>query len=355
LLLDTSRHFQTIKTIYHNLDAMAINKLNVFHWHIVDDQSFPYQSTSFPNMSDQGAYNRYNHVYTQDDIADVIEYARRLGIRVIVEFDTPGHTQSWGKAYPSILTPCYSGGKPDGSYGPIDPTKQSTYDFLTTFFQEIKNVFPDSYLHLGGDEVSFDCWKSNPQVQAFMTQNKWTDYSQLESYYMGKLITLINAAPLVEQKKLLVWQEVFDNKVNLAKDVLVHVWKGSWEQEMAAVTAAGYTSLLSSCWYLDGDLGQWSNFYKCDPQNFTGSGAQKALVLGGETCMWAENVDATNAISRIWPRASAAAERLWSIKDVTDETSFAARGKILTCRMIKRGLGASPIFGPSFCDEEYAD
>ena len=139
---------------------MAANKMNVFHWHIVDDESFPYQSITFPELSEKGAYDPYYHVYTPDIVQDIIEFARLRGIRVIPEFDTPGHSNSWGKAIP-ILTPCYADGKPNGEFGPIDPTNNLTYTFLASFIKELSTVFPDKYLHLGGDEVNFNCWYSS--------------------------------------------------------------------------------------------------------------------------------------------------------------------------------------------------
>jgi hexosaminidase len=117
-----------------NLDAMAYNKFNVLHWHIVDDPSFPYKSRTYP------------------------EYARVRGIRVIPEFDTPGHTRSWGLSHPELLTACYSNDQPNGQLGPIDPTKNTTYTFLTNLFKEVDDVFPDSYIHTGGDTVDFSCW-----------------------------------------------------------------------------------------------------------------------------------------------------------------------------------------------------
>ena len=156
---------------------MEMNKFNVLHWHLTDDNSFPYESYTFPNISAKGAYHPKTHIYTQQDIADIIEYARLRGIRVVPEIDTPvrilknfscqhlfdnhlfqGHTQSWEAGAPGVLTRCYSGASPNGLLGPLDPTKNDLYPFLSKLFHEIGTVFPDKYIHLGGDEVSKECW-----------------------------------------------------------------------------------------------------------------------------------------------------------------------------------------------------
>jgi len=150
---------------------MEMNKYNVLHWHIVDDQSFPYNSTHFPKLSSMGAYTR-NHMYTVQDIRLVLNYARLRGIRVLVEFDTPGHVESWGRAQPGLLTKCYTGNSPNGRLGPIDPSRRENFEFLREFFGEIATLFPDRYLHLGGDEVNTQCWASNPRIQRFLAQKK---------------------------------------------------------------------------------------------------------------------------------------------------------------------------------------
>lgn len=111
--------------------------------------SFPYESKVFPELSVQGAYNKHM-TYSQDDISEIIEYARLRGIRTIAEFDTPGHTRSWGVSHPEILTAC--GGVFDGKFGPIDPTKEVAYEFMQKLLTEVVEVFPDEYIHLGGDE-----------------------------------------------------------------------------------------------------------------------------------------------------------------------------------------------------------
>uniref|UniRef100_A0A8C6WJI1 Beta-hexosaminidase n=1 Tax=Neogobius melanostomus TaxID=47308 RepID=A0A8C6WJI1_9GOBI len=352
ILLDTSRHFLPTKVILANLETMAMNKFNVFHWHIVDDPSFPYLSKTFPQLSQKGAYHPYTHVYTPADVKMIIEFARLRGIRVIPEFDTPGHTLSWGGGQPDLLTPCYSGSSPSGTFGPVNPILNTTYDFMTQFFKEISSVFPDAYVHLGGDEVDFTCWKSNPDIQAFMKQQGFgEDFTKLESFYIQRLLDIVGQT----NKGYMIWQEVFDNGVKINPSTVVHVWMGDGQQnEMHKVTAAGYTTVLSAPWYLDYiSYGQdWQKYYKVEPLNFDGTEEQKALVIGGEACLWGEYVDGTNLTPRLWPRASAVAERLWSAKEVTDLNDAYNRLSIHRCRMVERGIPAEPLFY-GYCPHEY--
>ncbi|KAM8960831.1 beta-hexosaminidase subunit beta-like [Pelodytes ibericus] len=351
VLLDTSRHYIPLKTILLNLEAMSFNKFNVFHWHIVDDPSFPYQSATFPELSNKGAYQQYTHVYTQTDVRLVIEFARLRGIRVVPEFDSPGHTDSWGKGQPNLLTPCFNKGQFSGTYGPVNPILNDTYAFMYEFFQEISKVFPDHYVHLGGDEVDFSCWKSNPDITKFMTDHGFgTDYCKLESFYIQQILGIVSSL----NKGYIVWQEVFDNNVKLNPDTVVEVWKEKlYHEEMAAVTAAGFQTLLSSPWYLNRiSYGQdWTEAYKVEPTNFNGTDAQKKLVIGGEACLWGEYVDATNLTPRLWPRAGAVAERLWSAKQVTSVEDAYNRLVKHRCRMVRRGIEAEPLY-VGYCEDE---
>ncbi|KAJ8252265.1 hypothetical protein COCON_G00215770 [Conger conger] len=355
ILLDTSRHFLPVPAILETLDAMAYNKFNVFHWHIVDDPSFPYQSYSFPDLSDKGAYHPFTHVYTQMDVQKVISYARLLGIRVMPEFDSPGHTQSWGRGQPGLLTPCYKGEVPSGTFGPVNPTVSSTYVFMDRLLKEVNAVFPDSYIHLGGDEVSFTCWKSNPQVREFMKKMGFgSDFTKLEAFYIENIANMTTAL----NKTSVLWQDVFDYHEKIPKSTVLLVWKGlppKYYSEMSRMTKAGFRVLLTAPWYLNHiSYGQdWRAAYTVKPLNFSGTEEQKKLIIGGEVCMWGEYVDATNLMARLWPRSSAAAERLWSDEDQTSSLTTAYdRLTEFRCRLVRRGIRAEPLY-VGYCKHEY--
>ncbi|KAM6224336.1 beta-hexosaminidase subunit beta [Rhynchocyon petersi] len=351
ILIDTSRHYLPVTTILKVLDAMAFNKFNVLHWHIVDDQSFPYQSFTFPELSNKGSYS-LSHVYTQNDVHKVIHYARLQGIRVIPEFDSPGHTLSWGKGQKGLLTPCYTGEKPNGYFGPINPIVNSTYSFMYKLFKEVGEVFPDEFIHLGGDEVAFDCWKSNPDIKTFMKKEGFgTDFKKLESLYIQQVVNIVTNL----KKNSIVWQEVFDDNVQLQKDTVLEVWKmAGYTEELSKITQAGFPVILAAPWYLDLiSYGQdWKAYYQVEPLNFPGSDEQKKRILGGEACLWGEFVDATNILPRLWPRASAVGERLWSNRDVRNLQDAYNRLTQYRCRMVQRGIPAEPLY-TGYCREEY--
>ncbi|XP_076055989.1 beta-hexosaminidase subunit beta-like [Oratosquilla oratoria] len=364
LLLDTARHFLTKNVLFQVLDSMEWNKLNVFHWHIVDDQSFPYACRIFPNLTEHGAYTP-QHVYSQRDVADIVDYARFRGIRVVPEFDTPGHTQGFGKAFPHLLTPCYGDGKNPGTpnypyhaaYENLDPTNPQVYDFLNAFLVELQFTFVDGFVHLGLDEVFLPCWKSSPVVKDFMKNHSMTEVREVERYYAKNLLSLAEKTRL----KYIVWQDPADSGIELANSSVVQVWKDSslspskmrsWREYMHDLTKNGHRAILSSCWYLNYiSYGQdWRNFYNCDPTDFQGTEEQKKLVLGGEAAMWGEYVDSNNLLPRLWPRASAAAERLWSapLEEAPSADEAAHRLDQHRCRMLRRGVPAQPILN-GFC------
>ncbi|KAK3085925.1 hypothetical protein FSP39_010784 [Pinctada imbricata] len=370
LLIDSSRHFIFKEVIYDVLEGMAQNKMNVLHWHIVDDQSFPYQSKIYPDLSEKGAYHP-SFVYSHEDIADIIEYARMRGVRIMPEFDTPGHTYSWGLSHPEIMTQCYQGAHPVNGYvGPLDPSKNHTYSFLKNLFREILHVFQDQYIHLGGDEVPMTCWSSNPDVLKLLNTlngkpdapiNLQNNDPYMYSYDIRKVLEFYEKRLTRDLKDLgkarkndvrfVMWQEIMNNNVQLPNDTIIQIWQGDMGDVQRAIDM-GYNTLYSTCWYLDLiEYGtKWPKYYNCDPaDNTMGYQIDEKKVLGGEACLWAEYIDNENLMTTLWPRASAVAERLWSSKDVRDLDSAGKRLSEHRCRMLGRGLSVAHISGPDYC------
>ena len=288
VMLDSSRHFLSMKVLMDQLDLMEMNKINVFHWHLTDDPSFPFVSQTFPNLTLYGAYDSETHVYKPQDVRKIIDEARIRGIRVIPEFDTPGHTKSWELGHPGLLTPCEDeNGQQTGIFGPIDPTLRSTFSFLSDFFEEVVRTFPDKYLHIGGDEVDLtSCWRSNRKLNDILKD--WGmpfDYKGLEAFYIQQLQIMLSEKTV--KKQSIVWQEIFDNGGILHPETIIEVWKGwgrGWQHELNLVTAAGHQAILSAPWYLNYIKygSDWVKFYKVDPSSFGGNATQQEYLLGGE-------------------------------------------------------------------------
>jgi hexosaminidase len=319
LMLDVSRHWMPVEVVERNLDAMAAVKLNVFHWHLSDDQGFRAESRRFPRLQQLGSDGSF---YTQADIRRVVAYARGRGIRVVPEFDMPGHTNSWLVGYPELASAPgpYSIGRTWGVYdGAMDPTREETYDFLDAFLAEMTQLFPDPYFHIGGDEVNGRQWSQSSSIQAFATEHKLEGTRDLQVYFNQRLQKLLQ-----KYGKIMVgWDEVLHP--DLPTDTVVQSWRG--QASLAEAASKGYRGILSAGYYLD-HLSPASYHYGIDP---LADAAQKiapeeaSRILGGEACMWAEYVNAETVDSRIWPRAAAIAERLWSPKEVADVDSMYAR------------------------------
>ncbi|CAH8611924.1 unnamed protein product [Heterobilharzia americana] len=332
LMLDTSRHFMSKSVILLNLEAMSYNKLNVFHWHMVDDQSFPYQSNVYPELSAKGAY-RKDLVYTTDDIDEILEFARFRGIRVIPEFDIPGHTRSVSLSHPEIMSQCYY-------------NSQKTAKFI----QRNISLFVDDYVHLGGDEVETICWERDPQItqterySAHFNPNFWNNYFWRR---VQNLVTRIGNSSPDLRRNLIVWQDVLNHVTEVKKTLLIQVWSTS----PTSFLSQGHNIIYSTCWYLDSlnDMKRWTDFYLCDPANDAPMNTEQQII-GGEACMWSEYQSDYTVLMRIWPATSAIAERLWSSRNTIDLVYAGPRIEEQRCRLINRGIPAGVLLGPGYCE-----
>ncbi len=318
LMIDCSRHFEPLAVLKRNIDAMAAVKLNVFHWHLIDDQGFRMESKVFPKLTELGSDGLF---YTQTDARELVAYARARGIRVVPEFEMPGHSTAWLVAYPELA----SGSNPDGirrQFGiatyAIDATRDETYTFIEAFLREMTTIFPDRYVHIGGDEAPAVDWKTNPRVLAFKKAHNLADNDALQAYFNQRILGILTKL----DRRMVGWDEIFNPA--LPKDVVVQSWRG--EASLAKGAQAGYQGLLSAPYYLDA-MKPAGMMYLADPvpANTALTAEQKKLILGGEITMWAEQYDQHTIDSRIWPRAAAIAERFWSQQDVADVNNMYAR------------------------------
>nr|CAH8856062.1 unnamed protein product [Trichobilharzia regenti] len=305
ILLDTGRNFMPVETLRKIIDSMAMVKMNVLHWHITDDQSFPFVSTTYPELSDKGAYHPQICTYDEIEVTDLLEFARLRGVRIIPEFDTPAHTLSWGKAYPDLLTKCYEGSDPTGQLGPLNPANDSTFDFLKNLFTEVTSRFHDNYIHLGGNEINVACWNSNPEIVEFMQKMGFSGKtSQLVNYYTSKVVETVKSIgdPKAAITPIL-YQEVLDHGYQGDENTVIHVWKTSdWKGYTKKATKKKFNVIVSGDWNLNdlGDENDWMKYYRQNIIDFGGSVQDASLVIGGEATMWSTRVDETNVITLAW-------------------------------------------------------
>ena len=376
LMIDTSRHFLPLASIRSIIDSLAYAKLNVLHIHASDEQSFPMQIKSYPKLWD-AAYSSQER-YTQADLASVVEYARLRGIRVMVEFDVPGHSKAICKSYPEACTTCTA---KSGSTLPLNPSRNATFDLMESLLLEMTGgsastsgsphgLFPGNMIHLGGDEVDADCFNRDPQVAAWMIEQ---GLNASEAY--GLFTQRVNALAKAQGRRVVQWAEVYANVgTKLDKNAIVHVWRSAHIARQPAfnryidpaqVVADGYQTLInigydSTTWYLDNTRNNWTSFYRKEPcDNITQADCKK-YVLGGEGEMWGEKVDASDLVQTVWPRLAAVAERLWSPQNTTNEQTALPRIQAFRCLLNKRGIYASPVLnaeareGPSGTGSCYA-
>jgi hexosaminidase len=331
LMIDCSRHFEPIPVIKRTLDGMAAVKLNVFHWHLSDDQGFRIQSLLFPKLTEMGSDGQF---YTQDQAREIVAYARARGIRVVPEFDIPGHAQAWYVGYPDLASAPgpYQIEHEYGVFDPVmDPTRKSTYKFLDKFVGEMATIFPDPYMHIGGDENNGVQWKNNPRIQEFMKAHNIVGTAGLQTYFNQQLLPILK-----KHGKIMVgWDEIF--APGLSKDAVIESWRGF--DSLATSAKQGYDGILAAGYYLD-QIQSAGQHYLVDPlpANSHLTPEEQARILGGEACQWGEHVSPRSIDSRIWPRTAAIAERLWSPQGVNNVDDMYRRLWVENLRLEAVGL-----------------
>ncbi|EGC37294.1 hypothetical protein DICPUDRAFT_30528 [Dictyostelium purpureum] len=342
IMVDSARHFITKNFILHIIDALGYNKFNTMHWHLVDAQSFAVESTTYPDLT-QAAFGP-KAVFSHDDIQEVVAYAKTYGIRVIPEFDIPGHAAAWGVGYPELTCTC-----PDYAANinniPLDISNPNTLTFLQNFFSEIAPLFPDQHFHTGGDELVTGCWNEDQNMVSWMEKMGFstTDAFQYFENNLDVTMKVINRTKMT-------WNDPIDYGVQLSPDTVVQVWSSG--ADLQGILNSGYKSIVSFAWYLDKQVPDgnthyewqdtWQDFYNADPVNGITSNAQN--IIGGEAAMFAEQVSEVNWDVRVWPRAIGVAERLWSSQGTNSVTSALPRIGAFSCDMSRRGIQSGPLF-----------
>uniref|UniRef100_A0A1D1ZL22 Beta-hexosaminidase n=1 Tax=Anthurium amnicola TaxID=1678845 RepID=A0A1D1ZL22_9ARAE len=407
LMLDTSRNYYPVGDILRTIGAMADNKLNVFHWHVTDSHSFPILLPSEPELALKGAYAR-DMMYSPADVRRIVDFAMSRGVRVVPEFDAPGHSGSWAEAYPGIVTCANEFWLPPGAdladrfasepgTGQLNPLNPETYRVVRNVLGDAARLFPEPFLHLGADEVAPGCWKADPAVRAFLSRGGTLD--QLLEVF----VNTTHPYAVALNRTAVYWEDVLLDAVVKVRPralpretTILQTWNNG-PNNTKRITASGYRVIVSSAdfYYLDcghgGFVGNDSRYDRqvgddpaVGPFNYAGgnggswcapfktwqrvydydityglSEREAALVLGGEVALWSEQADPAVLDSRVWPRASAMAEALWSGNKEGGRKRYAEATDRLNewrHRMVRRGVGAEPIqplwcvFRPTMCN-----
>lgn len=319
---------------------MALVKMNVFHWHITDSQSFPMYLPSHPELSTDGAYSPHK-IYTPSDIADIVAYAKKRGVQVIPEFDAPSHVgEGWQKT--GLIT-CFNAqpwdyycvGPPCGQF---DVTNEKLYDYLKEIYRDVDEMFNHPNLfHMGGDEVKIECWNVSSDIQKWMIERGWDltrdDFINLWGYFQERAL---NIWETISDSKVILWTSSLtdDKRIGdlLDKDkYIIHVWSNGDDPIVNELLGKGYELIMSNSdrLYFDCGFGSWVNdgnnwcspykgWHRVYDNNLRKlSVGHENQIIGGEACLWSSLNDEQALDSRIWPRLSALGERLWSDPDET--------------------------------------
>jgi len=252
LLLDSARRFIPLADIRRTLDGMAAAKLNVLHWHLTDDQGWRIESKAYPKLQQLASQGQF---YTQAEVQELVAYAAARGIRVVPELDLPGHASAIGMAYPELLAwpdavldqqgvKALPAERRFGVFVPVlDISSAATWQFIQALVAEWRQLFPDPYLHIGGDEVKADHWLANSKIQRLMQQQQLADGHALQAYFNQQLAQLLQQ----QQRRMIGWDETLHPA--LPQTTVVQSWQG--QDALGAAVRAGHPGLLSAGFYLD--------------------------------------------------------------------------------------------------------
>uniref|UniRef100_A0A1A9UTR0 Beta-hexosaminidase n=1 Tax=Glossina austeni TaxID=7395 RepID=A0A1A9UTR0_GLOAU len=372
ILLDTARNFYSVKAIKRTLDAMASVKLNTFHWHIIDSQSFPMEVKTQPELYKIGAYSQ-RKVYTHEDITEIVEYGRARGIRVMPEFDAPAHVgEGWQH---KNMTACFKA-KPWQNYcveppcGQLDPTVDDMYSVLQDIYQDMFDLFDPDVFHMGGDEVSFTCWNSTKSIINWMVGMGWelktSDFVHLWGHFQMEAMRRVDYVAKQKQVPIILWTSKLTDPAHIEKYLnkkryFIQIWTRHDDPQVLDILKHGFQIIVSNhdALYFDcggpnwvGEGNNWCSPYigwqkVYDNRMEVVAKQYISQVLGAEAAVWSEQIDEQNLDQRLWPRASALAERLWS-NPSGNWRQAEARMLLHRENLVENGIAAEPL-QPEWC------
>lgn len=391
LMLDSGRNFLSIKKIKEQIDGLALSKMNVLHWHLSDTTSWPMLLNTYPEMS-KDAYSSRD-IYTPPALRDLVAYARARGVRIVPELDMPAHAAAgWKQVDPGIVA-CAdtywvdTAGEP--SPGQLEILNNNTYEVVRNVRKELMGIFPELIQHIGGDEINTGCYNYSYSIQKWLAEDSSRDYSSLLQYWVDRIIPTVRN--LRNGTRIMMWEDIVDSSTaaqEVPKDVIMQIWSGSVDTTKN-LTSAGYDVVFSSVdfFYLDCGYGGFTTNdpeydYMSNPEpgnittNYGGTGGssctykswqrimvpditenltevEKNHVLGASVNLWSEQVDDAVVSVKVWPRAAAFAELVWSgNKDpVTSKKRISeVAERIFNFReyLLANGILASPL-APKYC------
>lgn len=387
LLLDTSRNFMSKKVIKNIIRGMSYDKLNVFHWHITDTHSFPFYSRRVPQLSLHGSYSP-KKVYNPKDIREIVEFAKLRGVRVLPEFDAPAHVgNGWqfgekegkGKLAVCVNKEPWQEFCVEPPCGQLNPVNPHVYTTLGKLYQDFFELFETDMFHMGGDEVNLNCWNSTEEIQeALRRQGKTgTEEELLELWknFQDQAAEKVYAAA-GKKLPLILWTNSLTEKGQVEKflsnqEYIIQIWTTGQDAVIKELIDKDFKVIFSNydAWYFDcgysswvGEGNNWCSPYKGwqivyenSPKEMYrsqgGNPARESLILGGEAAMWAEQVDGAAVIHKLWPRASALGERLWTDPG-SSQTWKQAEIRFINHRnrLVERGIEADAL-QPEWCNQ----